>query len=467
MKSIALLLCVVLTASTSAVFAQSEKPAEDVFTKFQTLRGEVVDSHGNGIEKFSVNAAVHESFESFESFGDARAAQKPLGRWEAKDVQGKFSFVVEQPIVVKPHSLLVCQINAEGFLPVHDFLWGMKEISEFDGNFGTVALKRAVKVTGRLVLTASAGDEKILDPIVRFTSSNKSSAAPFHQGAEFSDDGSFEAILPEDCQVKMIAYSKNAAAISKTVTIEKFDPAKDAQDLGEFQLPEGVAVAGVVLTRNGSPVENQSIYLTQKIDGQHVHTLSITDVLGEFELPPRLGEVIVRLNEEVGADGKATNSTGRKLTASPVELTLRPGEPVKPIEFREAETFLISGSVALEDGRIPKQVYVAISGQDGTSHDQQVIGKDGEFAFAIARGLKTSLIIMHKSGDKESFFVCSLSGDSLLQNRDAIENYQDDVQIFNFKPIQKNIGPLDFILQKHTPEPTTATEKVFNWILGN
>ena len=46
-KSFALLLCVVLAASSSALFAQTEQPAKEVVTKFETLRGEVVDSQGN------------------------------------------------------------------------------------------------------------------------------------------------------------------------------------------------------------------------------------------------------------------------------------------------------------------------------------------------------------------------------------------------------------------------------------
>ena len=133
--------------------------------------------------------------------------------------------------------------------------------------------------------------------------------------------------------MKMVAYSNNAAAISKTVKIEKFDPDNDGQDLGEIQLKEGVPVSGVVLTRNGSPVENQSVYLWQDLDGQVVHATAITDALGEFDLAPRLGKVIVKLNERLDKDGKAANSTGRKLTARAVNLTLRQGEAAKPIEF--------------------------------------------------------------------------------------------------------------------------------------
>lgn len=465
MKSCVLLLCVVLlTAATGAVFAQTEKPADEILTKFETLRGEVVDSRGNKVENFSVNAALYDSTATIGKDGE------PInfyGKWEAKDVEGKFSFDVEQPIAIKPNTRLICRVTAEGYLPELKRLFRRKEIAAFDGNFGKISLKRAVKVTGRLVMPASADDEKLLEPIVRFTLVTKSHAPVNPQRGEFSEDGTFEATLPEDCQMEMIAYSQNAAAISRTITIEKFDPAKDAQNLGEFELPEGVSVSGVVLTRNGSPVENQSVYLLQRLDDQYIHAIATTDALGEFDLAPRLGKVIVRLNEQIGPDGKATNSTGRKLTARPVELTLRAGEAVKPIEFREAETFLIAGSVSLEDGRIPKKAFVAISDQHGTSDDQKVVEKDGKFAFAVPRGSKASLIIMYNGDDEESFFVSSLRGDSLAQNRDAIENYEDDVQIFNFKPIEKNIGPLDFILQEHVPEQTTVTEEIFNWILGD
>ncbi len=465
MKSISLLLSVVLAACTSALFAQTEKPADEVFTKFETLRGEVVDSHGNKIEKFSVVAVMYASTGTTRK---DKAQSKFDGKWEAKDIEGKFSFDVEQPIAIKPHAQVECIVFANGYLPAHKTLLKKSAIAEFDGNFGTIILKREVNVTGRLVMPASAGDEKLLEPSISFTLATKSHAPANPLQGEFSGDGNFEVTLPEDCQLKMIAYSQNAAAISKTINIHKFDPDSGSQNLGEFQLREGVTVSGVVLTRNGAPVENQLVNLSQHLEGQYIHASAITDALGEFDLAPRLGEVVVRLNEQVGQDGEVTNSIGRKLIARPVELTLRQGEPAKPIEFREAETFLITGSVALEDGRVPDNVHIAISDNlDSSRHQPKLVGEDGKFAFAVPRGLKVALIIMYNGDDEKSFFVSSLSGDSLNQNRDVLEKYEDDVQIFNFKPIEKNIGPLEFVLLEHLPEHTTATEEVFNWILGD
>ena len=465
MKSFAILLSIVVAASTSVLFAQTEQSAEEVFTKFETLRGEVVDSHGNNIENFSVHASIYEPVRSIDK---DQAKRKFHGDWAAKEIDGEFSFDVEQPIPINPHLFLTCTVAAEGYSAAHKILARTSAIAEFDGDFGKITLKRTVKVTGRLVMPASAEAESLLEPVITFTLATKSQAPGFQQQGAFSKDGSFEVFLPEDCEVKVIAYSQNAAAISKTVTIEKFDPDTGQQELGELRLVEGVSVSGVVLTKNGYPVENQSIHLYQHLDGhQIVSATAITDALGEFELPPRSGEVVVKLNEQLGKDGKAANSTGRKLTARDVELVLRQGEAVKPIEFREAETFLITGSVALNNGQVPNNVHVAILDNLERKYEQTAVDKDGRFAFAVPHGMETSLLIMYSGNDGESFFVSSLRTDSLNQNREAFVNYEDDEQIFYFKPIEKNIGPLDFVLLEHLPEQTTATQEVFKWILGN
>ena len=463
MRSFAFVLCFVLIASSSALFAQTEQPAKEVFTKFETLRGEVVDSHGNRIEKCEVSVSMYNTVK----IGKYLDKAEYLGQWEAKDPDDQFRFDVEEPMSLKSNPRLVCRVTAEGYLPESKTVFRRSELAKFDGNFGRLTLKRAVKVTGRISMPASAGDEALQQPKISFKLVTESKAQRFQQSAEFSEDGLFEVTLPEDCQMKMVAYSNNAAAISKTVKIEKFDPDNDGQDLGEIQLKEGVPVSGVVLTRNGSPVENQSVYLWQDLDGQVVHATAITDALGEFDLAPRLGKVIVKLNERLDKDGKAANSTGRKLTARAVNLTLRQGEAAKPIEFREAETFLIKGSVSLADGRVPDNVYVALTNDSDNRHEQCDIGKDGTFAFAIPRGLQSTLVIAYNGDDEDTFFVSSLRSESLNQHRDAFVNYKDDTQAFFIKPIEDHIGPLDFVLLKHIPEHSTATEKVFNWILGD
>jgi hypothetical protein len=460
----ATLLCFVLAASSGALFAQSKQSAQEVFTQFETLRGEVVDVNGNRIPKCSVNVSLSDTIE----VDKLRDKTKSLGRWAAKDTAGEFSFDTEQPISINFNTRLICRVSAQGYLPASKNLYRRSDLAIFDGNFGKITLKRPVNVTGRIVMPASSAAEPLRQPkaSVRLITNPRARASEFHEPVPVAKDGSFELTLPESSQVEIVAYSQNAAAISKTVQIEKFDPNSDRQELGEIQLVEGVAVSGVVLTRDGTPVENQLVSLSQVLAGQYIHATAITDVLGEFELAPRLGEVVIKLNEEFSNDGKATNSAGRKLTARPVNLTLRQGVEVKPIEFREVESFLITGSVALENGHVPDSVYVAASNNFDNRQVRKDVGKDGTFAFAVAQGVKVSLIIAYDGDDRETGFVSSLKSDSLNQNRNAFSNYKDEEQSFHLKPIQENIGPLDFILQEHIPEHSTATEEVFNWILG-
>lgn len=463
MKSLASILCFLVAANSIALFAQAQQPAQKVVTKFETLRGEVVDSRGNQIEKCCVAAWIYEQG-SVDRLDDIVNSHR---QWETKDAPGRFSFDVEKPISIKPTLRLTCRVTAAGYLPVIKEFSRHKDIANFDGNFGRITLKRTVKVRGRITMPASAKDEAPLLPRATFKTITQSKSQPLYQKGQFFEGGSFEVILPEDCQVKMLAYSQNAAAISKTVKIVKFAPESSGQDLGDIPLAKGVSVCGVVLTRDGSPVANQSVKLSQILEGQYIHASAVTDELGEFELAPRLGNVVVKLNDEAAEDGAAPNSAGRKLIASPVKLTLRQGEAVKPIEFREAESFLITGSVALENGRVPENVMVAVSNKQHGTSDQKRIGKDGTFAFAVARGLEVSLVIMYNGDNEGSFFVASLTADSLHENRDVLVDYKDDVQMFNFKPIEKHIGPLDFVLLKAIPEHTTAAEEALKWILGD
>ncbi len=455
--------CFILLASiVSFLHAQESKDATTVLSRFTELKGKVADSQGNSVDRFSVRVIIYDHSETGNQLG---VKPKSLGEWKTNSSNGEFQFDVDQPMELTSKTWLSCRVTAEGFLPLEKELYGRSEVARFKGDFKKIRLKRAIKVTGRITMPASAADEKLLNPQIRFSRSTSNMSLQFHESGGIAKDGSFTALVPDDCELNVAANSYNAAAAMKTIKIEKWDSGNGVQDLGIVQLKEGVSISGVVLSIDGKPVEGQVVNIAQRIHSLVVNEIVVTDAEGKFKLPPREGKAVIKLIDRAYVDGKVIKVNGEVLIANPIVLTLRPGKLMEEIQIREAETCSIHGSVAFEDGSVPRNVYMAAD--DAMTSMQYRIDVDsaGRFKFKAAKDSAINLMIMYN--EENILFFSSLKKESLVRNRDFLKGYKNESQHFQFKPLKENVGPLDFVLLEHIPDETTVTELLFDWVSGN
>ena len=190
---------------------------------------------------------------------------KTVKKWEGEFENGEFQFDVDGPISFNEMTYIHSQVKAEGFIELGQNGSGYEQLVAFKGKFSAVKLVRAIKITGKVVLPDGQSDEELVDPKL-LVAKKMSSFMPdynkwFQASVSMNPDGSFEQLVPENCNLQLTASSGNAAALQKQFKIPKAESAEDVHDLGELKLKEGTRVSGVVLDRDSEPVEGQVVLI--------------------------------------------------------------------------------------------------------------------------------------------------------------------------------------------------------------
>ena len=242
---------------------------------------------------------------------------------------------------------------------------------------------------GKVVLPDGHADEDLVEPKIyvmkKMSSLNPDWNNMFQSHGNVSEDGSFEMTVPENCKLTVTAYSANAASKSMEVKIPKSEALGQEEDLGEIKLKPGVSVSGIVLDKDGQPVEGQIVQSQQTVRTSYmaftVDGYAKSDSEGKFQLPPREGACDITLVERATIDGKEVKVEGEVLMAKPDKLTLKKGVAPKELEIREGRTWKIHGVISYE-GEKPNLNY-----SSGSGHQKTVeLDSDGRFEFEVVEG---------------------------------------------------------------------------------
>ena len=453
--------CVLLCFCVSITNAQETQA--DKTTSFHEIKGKVVDSKGKPIEKFSVTVQVYDY-----SKGGWSVTPETVGKWEGEFENGEFRFDIEDLIKINDKTYINRTVSVAGYMETSQ-RGGFKQLATFKGNFGKIKLSRAMKITGKLVLPTGQTEEELVDPKIHIAKKLKGMVRnynnEFQRTAKVDEDGNFETLVPENCKLNITASCDNAATVEKTFTIRKSESKEDEQDLGEIKLKEGISVSGIVVNRDGEPVEGQIVKLQQMAGRNNlikniVYGYAISDSDGKFKLPPREGECTVALVKQAYIDGKQVKVKGKLLMAKELTMKLKVGDPVEVIEIRESKTWKISGVIKY-DKTIGMTPLIRSSASSGQQYELE-LDEEGNFEIEVVDESKPWLSVYAYKGSK--IYMATMSKSSLNQFEDRFNgNIRSERMHFQLKEITSDIGPLEFTLREQFVDDRSVSERLFDW----
>jgi len=461
-KSICLLALFCFASATAS-------PQEEVKTSdFTEITGKVVDSSNKPIEKFKVVVAIYDYTK-----GGWNVTPETLEKWDGEFENGEFKFEVDETFAINEKTYISLTITAEGYLN-QNRNGNYIQLSTFKGKFAKTKFSRAVKLRGKIVLPDGSSEEKLVSPKVYVTKKmsgfNPDWNNMFQHQSNVLEDGSFEVPVPENCTLMLTASSANAAAFTQEFKVPKSQSEDEEKDLGEVKLKDGVSPSGIVLDRDGKPVEGQIVQLKQEIS--HGRFLSSTvygwaqsDAEGKFTLPPREGKCSISLVESANIDGKQVKAKGVVLKTKPVKLTLKADVPVNDIEIKEGKTWKIGGVVKFDGGK-PTLNY---SLGDGSNQKQVELGEDGQFEFEVVDGVTPWIMLYNYDQTEEGvYYTARMSKDSARKFRKHFSNSPDTPnQFYQFNKVTSDIGPLEFKMIKQVYETRSMSEMFLDWYFLN
>ena len=453
--------CVLLCFCVSITNAQETQA--DKTTSFHEIKGKVVDSKGKPIEKFSVTVQVYDY-----SKGGWSVTPETVGKWEGEFENGEFRFDIEDLIKINDKTYINRTVSVAGYMETSQ-RGGFKQLATFKGNFGKIKLSRAMKITGKLVLPTGQTEEELVDPKIHIAKKLKGMVRnynnEFQRTAKVDEDGNFETLVPENCKLNITASCDNAATVEKTFTIRKSESKEDEQDLGEIKLKEGISVSGIVVNRDGEPVEGQIVKLQQMAGRNNlikniVYGYAISDSDGKFKLPPREGECTAALVKQAYIDGKQVKVKGKLLMAKELTMKLKVGDPVEVIEIRESKTWKISGVIKY-DKTIGMTPLIRSSASSGQQYELE-LDEEGNFEIEVVDESKPWLSVYAYKGSK--IYMATMSKSSLNQFEDRFNgNIRSERMHFQLKEITSDIGPLEFTLREQFVDDRSVSERLFDW----
>lgn len=453
----------ILTSATSIAMAQ-DADAADAVTTFDKITGEVVDSNGKPVENFNVTIRVYDYADNFSR------SPKIVKTWEGDFKSGKFEFDVAVPIAINNGVYVSRTITAPGYIELSNpnSPTGFIQLRTFEGDFKKIKLNRGVKIRGKIVLPANLAEAKLRSPKL-LVQKKANGLMPnfnrmFQQYVGVSDDGTFEAMVPENCKLTLTAFADNAATTRHPITIPKSDSKDDEQDIGEIKLKEGVSVSGIVLNRQGEPIAGQVVQIRQselsnRVMLSYILGHAVSDADGKFKLPPREGKCQISVVPEGTIDGKQIKVKGEHLIVKPMSLTLGTDKPAKEIELKECEMLRVHGVVSFTGIKPTIRIGIPSQGQKSV-----LVKEDGSFEAQVPAESAASLIIFRYDGT--AHYEGKLSSESIAKFGQQFAGSAGEAKtVFQLKELMSDLGPLEFEMVQRIVDDRSFTERMFDWMV--
>ncbi|MFV1967671.1 MAG: carboxypeptidase regulatory-like domain-containing protein [Pirellulaceae bacterium] len=233
---------------------------------------------------------------------------------------------------------------------------------------------------------------------------SKEPVRSFERGAfqysQTDENGRFRIVVATPGDGVLWVFPKNASPIAHRIGDQR-------GDMGPFKLQEGARLGGQVLDAKGEPVANVAVNLDREGDGEEadeflhnnavanaIGTGAKTDEQGRFQLKPLPpGTYRAKVSEYIRDQSVRENGRREELKVdhvfTPLEVTIREGEPNDPIEIRAVPYILIRGR------------FFNSKGEPRASHQQDLFarmndepifarstrpGEDGWFEFKVPHG---------------------------------------------------------------------------------
>jgi beta-lactamase regulating signal transducer with metallopeptidase domain len=300
------------------------------------IEGEVLDQQDKPVAKANVVISIVSNPDR------APALPKP---WTATtDQRGRYTFSTDG-LTLTADDFFCIKIQAEGFAELTTYYQGEAGAK---GSLPGQRLHAARKIQGRLV---DPEGKPVADAVVRFQASSADMTLLFDTGPlPVDQSGAFTASIPKAGKAAFAIYPRGFAP-------RIVDVPEDAADLGPIHVETGTSLTGRVVDRQGHGVAGTVVAIQSEEHrmlfsfGVLIGTAVKTDETGNFTLPP------VRGTYKVWVAGDAPDYS-RRITVNgstpppilPEKIEFDGSDATEKIEFREAVSIVVRGSVRRADG---------------------------------------------------------------------------------------------------------------------
>ncbi len=365
----------------------------------ENLVGKVVNESGSPIRGASVALAFIENLSEIDS------ALRPPTRLinevtvETRD-DGSFEISCKG-IVADPKKLwLRASVKADGYYDIRPHFSAVKTMAS--GDLGTITLHEGRLIRGQVNPPDDANGPIRLDhPTVLLE--NAGEKPDFWCAIPCELDGTFQAYVPKNSVIQLLAASENTAAVR--TQIGPFD-----EDVDEINLPKGTSVTGRVLDQGNNPVGGVVVKIIgdsiQSGDFLYgVESAAKSDSIGRFRLPPHLGKVVVC----VATEGRRRSSLDPLATirsdfappiVSPMTFDLDGTQAELEITLKAEPTTKISGTVHWPDNTPAEGVEaIASAGNPCAEMSQAITNQQGRYTVEVPSSVEwASVWIMGTRG---------------------------------------------------------------------
>lgn len=343
--------------------------------------GSIVDEAGQPIANAGVTISVHEP-------GNSRFGPRPvLKKFETKtNEEGQYRFDFAKASPTHPKYFVKVVASTERCWE-HDEIFRKGEFFEAK-EIPPIQMREGRTIKGKLVAKDSA-EATLQSPKLLVFASFKDDkfVDTFIKVFELDESGEFECLVPPDCPIAMAATADGYAIARANL---------DATDteVGQIELPDGVALKGIMRNRANQPMPNVVVHLVERdclfLENTCliIRSSVVTDEKGRFRFPAHRGKCTV----SVGSRGD--NTFGEHLFPDPInqplvlpkEIDLRSNDPLPGIALSEVPPQSLTGRVFYEDGEPAKGIVV-----DAATAGNQFVGQtktdnEGKYQIVIPKG---------------------------------------------------------------------------------
>lgn len=305
----------------------------------ETLEGQVVDEENRPIAKASVTVLIRR-FNPYLEPTDS-AAPKP---WTATtDDRGRYTISTGE-LMLGPDDEIRIKVRAEGFADSSQMDYDPRGVQ---GKLPIRRLHVGRKVHGQIV---DPEGNPVGAAIIRFHAETEDMKVMWDAGPLPVDKpGAFSFSIPKAGKAGFIVYTRDFAP-------RIFDIPEGEADLGEIRVESGTSLTGRVVDRQGQGVAGTVVGILSEVRlgrmiGLPIGTAVKTDETGRFTLPPVRGIYTVRVTDGAPDYSRQLYETGAKPPPIlPERIDFDGIDKTQEIEFREAVSVTVRGTVRLADG---------------------------------------------------------------------------------------------------------------------
>ncbi|MEQ1904320.1 MAG: M56 family metallopeptidase [Pirellulaceae bacterium] len=404
--------------------------------------GQITDDLGNRLPKASIGVILFEN-----ALGGGRLARQIREFDLLTDSTGQYVISLDKD---EDAGSITVKVKASS-----DECWENFEyfsLSKFTESrkLPLIKLSKGRILQGKLIVPNNEANGKLIEGHVRFY------AIPFKKnegGTEYyetfnkkisvRENGEFECVVPNDCEISIMATAKNCAVSRLLVNVA--DPVS-------IQLKPGRSVHGTVVDERGNPMKKivvtlfENEHFSNSLTSCSIESSVLTDDQGRFQFPTHAGKCTVCATIGGGSTfyDAIYPELQRQPLVLPVTVDLDSPESHTEIVLREMPAQSISGNVILENGQsagnLPVEATIFVGSGDRRI-SRTITDEYGNYKLAVPRGVDWFSIKVTGRRDEQGIMLLGMPDGHRLATSSS-------TQSIYFERIHDDIVDVNWVLQR-------------------